>query len=169
MEVMSSSHPFKSDCGPYILQGRQRTRNLMVSAPSAKSNCALIFSKFNCSIEDDWALWTLTVDLPCVCHCKRGFTFQTVARVLRHDWRHAAAATYNSLSLFSGPVHQSGGTKFSGWYLFTLCPCWCVLAKWRRTGLSPSRGRAARPLGTWWITWGCVHLCVHEPRKYICE
>lgn len=26
MEVMSSSHPFKSDCGPYILRGRWRSR-----------------------------------------------------------------------------------------------------------------------------------------------
>lgn len=42
MEVMSSSHPFKSDCGPYILMGGQQ--DLMVFPPAAKSNCALIFS-----------------------------------------------------------------------------------------------------------------------------
>lgn len=36
----------------------------MVFPPSAKSNCALIFSKFNCPIEVDWAVWALTVELP---------------------------------------------------------------------------------------------------------
>lgn len=52
MEVMSSSHPFKSDCGPYILGGGGcgvEKQDLMVFPPAAKSNCALIFSKFNCS------------------------------------------------------------------------------------------------------------------------
>lgn len=49
MEVMSSSHPFKSDCGPYILRGEVEKQDLMVFPPAAKSNCALIFSKFNCS------------------------------------------------------------------------------------------------------------------------
>lgn len=43
MEVMSSSHPFRSDCGPYILGGGEKL-DLMVSPPAAKSNCALIFS-----------------------------------------------------------------------------------------------------------------------------
>lgn len=29
----------------------------------------------------------------------------------------------------SRPTHRPAGTKFSGWRLFTFCPCWCVLAK----------------------------------------
>lgn len=52
MEVMSLSHPFKSDCRPYILSGRPN-QDLIVSPPTVKSNCVLISLKFNCPIEEE--------------------------------------------------------------------------------------------------------------------
>lgn len=158
----------------------------MVFPPLAKSNCALIFSKFNCPIEEDWAVWILTADLPaCVsayvklnikmCHSTSWYfcQWQCTNDLLKQQQLQSSYVWVRINSLFFFRVlHLAGSTKFSGWRLFTLCPCWCVLAKWRRTGLSPSRGQhcpAPRELmdnmGMYMLV--CVSVCVCMERTRI--
>ena len=165
--------------------GEAENQDLMVSPPPAESNCALIISTFNCTIEEDWAVWTLTVDLP-VCVLAE-LNIPPSCRVPRRLWQviwwsgvnlQRLPVSHDNMNspFFSRPLHPSGSTKFSGWCLFTFCPCRCVLAKWRRTGLSPSRGQhCSAPQevmdNAGMCTPQCVCVCVcawTETRTYMC-
>lgn len=160
----------------------------MVFPPSAKSNCALIFSKFNCPIEEDWAIWTLTVDLPvCVfAYVKLYIKLSRSASWYFCYWQHAASLAWTSsnssscsflvselkLTLSSSLgfcICQAALNLAAGVYLLYVLAGVSLLNEGEQDCHHPEDS-TAQPLWGWWITWGCICLrvCAWAEQEYTC-